>query len=297
MRFLIIIFIVYGLWIPIGQGQDLEKVEIVTHNVAPNVFMLVGEGGNIGVLTGEDGVLVIDDQFAELAPKIKLAIARLNPNEIRFVVNTHLHGDHVGGNEALAKDGAIVVAHSNVRERMSTEPPMEGQQREAATNMALPVITFGDQITFHFDDQEIRVFHGPPAHTDGDVAIWIKESNVIHTGDLFVTYGFPYIDETAGGSLNGMIDFLAIILEVIDDQTKVIPGHGPVSSKSDIEEFRAKLMEIRSKILPLIQAGKSLDEIVTINPLAEYDEIWPDSWIKSKDFIATSYNAIKADLE
>lgn len=299
MRSIIVTLLILGLWIAPAQSQDWDKVEITTHKVASNVYMLEGSGGNIGVLPGEDGILVIDSQYPELAPKIKSAIAQISSKEIRFVVNTHWHGDHVGANSAMARDGAIVVAHLNARIRMSTDQFMERQQRDvpALNKEALPVITFEDKIRFHFNDQEILVFHGPSAHTDGDIVIWIKESNVIHTGDVFVTYGFPFIDESAGGSLDGLISFLAEILQAIDDQTKVIPGHGPVSTKADIAEFKARLVEIRDKILPLIQAGKSVDEIIAINPLAEYDEIWPASWIKSDDFITVSYNAIKADLE
>ena len=280
-------------------AQNWDTVKIIPHVVTSGVYMLEGQGGNIGVLTGEDGILVIDDQYPELAPKIMSAIAKISQKDIRFVINTHWHGDHVGGNQALSEAGAIVVAQENVRTRMSTDQFMEWMKRDvpARPKAALPVITFQDRITFHFNNKEILVYHGPPAHTDGDAVIWIKESNVIHTGDTFVTYGFPFIDESAGGSLNGLIAFLGEILEMINDETKVIPGHGPISSRQDIVNFRAKLIEIRGKILPLIEAGKSRDEVITENPLSYYDDNWSTGWIKSKDFITLVYAGLKADLE
>jgi len=197
----------------------------------------------------------------------------------------------------FAKEGAVILAQDNVRKRMSTGQFMEWIERDVAPypKAAMPIITFQDQITFHLNDEEVYVFHSAPAHTDGDAVIWFKTSNVVHMGDIFVTYGFPFIDVSAGGMLNGMIEFQGKVLEMINDQTKIIPGHGPVSTKSDLEKFRNQLIDIRSKIMPLIEAGKTQDEVITENPIAEYDELWPTGFVKSKDFILLVYRGLKAD--
>ena len=278
-------------------SQDWDSVQVKTHKINDRISMLEGRGGNIGVLSGEDGIMMIDAQYAELNAKITNALAAISDKDIRFIVSTHWHFDHVGGNELFAKEGAVILAQDNVRKRMSTGQFMEWIERDVAPypKAAMPIITFQDQITFHLNDEEVYVFHSAPAHTDGDAVIWFKTSNVVHMGDIFVTYGFPFIDVSAGGMLNGMIEFQGKVLEMIDDQTKVISGHGPVSTKSDLEKFRNQLIDIRSKIMPLIKAGKTQDEVITENPIADYDELWPNGFVKSEDFILLVYRGLKAD--
>lgn len=277
--------------------QEWDKVEIKTHKINDKISVLFGRGGNIGVLSGKDGVMIIDAQYAELSDKISQAIVEITDKNLKFILSTHWHGDHVGGNELLAKNGAVIVAQDNVRKRMSTEQYMEWVDRQvpAASAAAMPIITFNQQITFHINDEEVYVYHGAAAHTDGDAVVWFKTSNVIHMGDLFVTYGFPFIDVSAGGMLNGMIDFQGKVLEMINDETVVIPGHGPISTKSDLEKFRNQLIDIRNKLMPFVEAGKTQDETISANPLSEYDELWSSGWVKSKDFILLVYAGLKAD--
>lgn len=276
-------------------SQDWDSIEIKTYKINDKISVLEGSGGNIGVLHGEDGIMIIDSQYAELNEKITKSLGAISDRELKFIVNTHWHFDHVGGNELLAKDGAVILAQDNVWKRMSTGQFMEWIERDipAFPKAALPIITFKNEITFHLNDEEVYVFHSGPAHTDGDAAVWFKTSNAIHMGDTFVTYGFPFIDVSAGGTLNGMIAFQGNVLKMIDDQTKVIPGHGPILGKSDLEKFRNQLIEVRSKIMPLIEAGKTRDEVITENPIAEYDEIWPDGFVKSKDFLLLVYQRLK----
>jgi cyclase len=276
-------------------SQDWASVTIKTHKINDKISVLEGRGGNIGVLAGDDGMMIIDAQYAELNAKISQALATISDKGIQFILNTHWHGDHVGGNALLAKDGAVILAQDNVRKRMTTEQFMEWVDRKVppSPKAALPVITFQDQITFHLNNEEVYVFHSAPAHTDGDAVVWFKTSNVIHMGDLMVTYGFPYIDVSAGGMLDGLIEFQGDVLQQINDQTVVIPGHGAISSKSDLEKFRNQLIDIRAKIMPYVEAGKSIDEVIKENPIAEYDEIWPNGWVKSKDFLLLTYRGIK----
>jgi cyclase len=278
-------------------SQDWDSVKIKTHKINDRISMLEGKGGNIGVLAGEDGLMIIDAQYAEISEKNRAAMAAISDKDIRFILNTHWHGDHVGGNEYFAKDGAVILAQDNVRKRMSSAQFMKWVKRDvpASPKAALPTITFRDQITFYLNDEEVYVFHGAPAHTDGDAAVWFKTSNVIHTGDVFVTYGFPFIDYSAGGMLNGLIKFQGKVLSMIDDETIIIPGHGPISRKSDLEKFRNQLIDIRSKIMPLIEAGMTQDEVIKANPIVEYDKIWGTGWIKSKDFLVLVYDGLKAD--
>ena len=280
-------------------SQDWDSVQVKTHKINDRISMLEGRGGNIGVLSGEDGMMMIDAQYAELNTKITNALAAISDKDVKFIVSTHWHFDHVGGNELFAKEGAVILAQDNVRKRMSSDQFMEWVERDvpAYPKAAMPVITFQDQITFHLNDEEVYVFQHVPAHTDGDAVIWFKTSNVVHMGDTFVTYGFPFIDVSAGGMLNGMIEFQAKVLEMIDDQTKIIPGHGPISTKSDLVKFRDQLIDIRSKIMLLIEAGKTQDEVITENPIEEYDEMWPSGFVKSKDFILLVYRGLKADLD
>ena len=213
---------------PVKAQQDLENVQIKTIPVADSIYMLIGQGGNIGVSAGDDGIFLIDDQFAPLTGKIRAAVGKISKEPIRFLINTHWHFDHTGGNENLGKAGVVIVAHDNVRQQMSVDQFIELFNREipASPSIALPVITFNDTTTFHLNGSTIHAFHVEFAHTDGDSVIHFREANVIHTGDVYFNGIYPFIDVDSGGSINGMIAAVNRILALCDDQTKIIPGHG-----------------------------------------------------------------------
>jgi cyclase len=278
-----------------AQEQDFSKVEVKTVPVAGSVSMLQGSGGNIAVLVGPDGVLIVDDEYAPLVPKIKAAVAKLSPKPIRFVVNTHWHGDHTGGNALLGTDGAVIVAQDNVYKRLSTEQ-MNGFSKKtmpAAPAAALPLVTYADGVTFRFDGEEVQVLHVAPAHTDGDSVIWFKKANVVHMGDNFFNGLYPFIDFGSGGSIDGMVADVDLILGRIDDSTKVIPGHGPLASKADLKKFRDMLATISGRVKKAIQDGKTLDQIIAMKPTAEFDAAWGHGFLKPEDFVGLVYSGLK----
>jgi len=231
-----------------AYSQEFDKVQISTIKVAENIYMLQGQGGNIGVCVGEDGVFIVDDQFAPLTAKIKAAIAKLSNKSIRFVINTHWHFDHVGGNENMGEAGAVIVAHENVRKRMSTDQFIEffNKKLPPSPKVALPVITFTQDIAFHLNNEETRIFHATNAHTDGDAIVFFKKSNVIHTGDIYFAGIYPFIDTSSHGSIDGMIKAAKHILSIINDDTKVIPGHGPLSKKAELAEYVEMLVSLNN---------------------------------------------------
>jgi glyoxylase-like metal-dependent hydrolase (beta-lactamase superfamily II) len=213
--------------------QNFDTVQVRTQKVADGVYMLIGAGGNIGLAIGDDAVFVVDDQYAPLTPKVLAAIAALTSKPVRFVVNTHWHGDHTGGNEHMGQAGALLVAQDNVRRRLSTQQVLAffKDTVPAAPAGALPVITFSDTITFHINGDDVQAFHIANAHTDGDAFIVWRKADVVHAGDVFVTYGFPFIDLDSGGSIDGMIAGCDVLLTLGDDSVKIIPGHGPLSER------------------------------------------------------------------
>jgi len=261
-----------------AQMGDPSKVTLKTTPVAGNVSMIEGAngfaGGNVGVCVGDDGVLVIDDELQPLTPKLRTALAALSKKPVRFVLNTHVHGDHTGGNEALGAAGAVIVAHYNVRRRLSAEQFMEflGQKKTipASPAAALPVVTFNDDLTFFFNGDEIHIFHVAPAHTDGDAIVHFKKANVIHMGDTLVG-GYPIVDVSSGGQYEGFITAADRALALADDATKIIPGHGPVMGKADLQAWRDMLVKIRERIATLAAQKKTLDEIKAAKPTAEFD--------------------------
>ncbi|MGK7391721.1 MAG: MBL fold metallo-hydrolase [Candidatus Cyclobacteriaceae bacterium M2_1C_046] len=289
---LLFIFIFTPLFFFQAQSQEVNMEPV---KVKDNIYMLKGRGGNIGVSFGKDGVLVIDNQFEDMVPQIKAAIKGITDKEIRFVVNTHYHGDHTGGNKIFGEEGKTIVAHKNVFNRLNTEQYSKFRDRTtpAAPEAARPIITFDHYVTFHLNDETIQVMHFNKAHTDGDAVVYFEDANVIHAGDLYVTYGFPFIDADSGGSLNGFIDTLDKILLLINDETVVIPGHGELSSKKDVEVFRNKLADIRDRIQKEVAAGKDLTAVIAANPLEPYEAEWGKSFIKSKDFITLVYPEFK----
>ncbi len=246
--------------------QDFSNVEIVPHHVAGSVYYLEGQGGNIGLSIGEDGVVMIDDQYAPLTEKILAAIATLNDGEIRFLINTHVHGDHTGGNENLGKMGVLILARDEIRVRLSAQAP----------EAALPVLTYSESITLHLNGEEVYAFPAPPAHTDGDTFIYFKDSDVIHSGDVFRTTAFPVIDTNNGGTLNGTLEALGILIGVAGPNTRIVPGHGVVSSRGDVMGFRDMVLDVVERVAPLVERGMSYEQVAASNPTAAYNARYGD---------------------
>jgi len=281
------IFCIVLLSVSSAFGQDYDKVQIKTVKTSGNVYMLMGSGGNIGVLAGDDGVFLVDDQFAPLTKKIKDAIGKISDKEIRFLINTHWHFDHVGGNENLGETGSVIIAHENVRKRMSTDQFIEFFQKKvpASPKVALPIITFTQDLMFHLNGEDIHVFHVNNAHTDGDSIVYFRNSNVIHTGDIYFAGIYPFIDTSTRGSVNGVIDAAQHVLSIIDDDTKVIPGHGPLSNKAELSDYVDMLISMRAKITKQISDGKTLEEIQKTKPAQEFDEKWGHGMLTSDKFV------------
>ena len=277
-------------------GQAAPEVEIGVVEAAEGVYMLTGEGGNLGISVGEDGVFLIDDQFAPLTAKILAAIATVSDQPIRFLVNTHWHFDHTGGNENLGKAGVVIVAHDNVRQRMSAGGLIEffENQIPPAPQAALPVITFADSVTFHWNGDELHVFHVPPAHTDGDSVIHFRRANVVHTGDLYFNGLYPFIDNSSGASVDGVIAAAERIHGMIDDQTRIIPGHGPLSNRAELATYIEMLKGVRANIGALVEAGKSLKEVLAAKPTAAWDEKWGMTFLKGEQFTSIVYENLAA---
>ncbi len=265
--------------------QDEVQIRVVP--VAGNVSMLMGQGGNIGLSTGPDGAFLIDDQFAPFTDTILATVATLTDEPVRYLVNTHWHGDHTGGNENMGKKGVVLVAHDNVRVRMSTEQFMEtfNNRVPASPEAALPKITFTDTVSFHWNGDTIRAFHVEPAHTDGDVILHFVDANVFHMGDTFFHGNYPFIDTSSGGRIQGVIDAADQVLALCDGDTKIIPGHGELATPDDLRDYRGMLVTARDAIAALMAEGKSAEEIVAAKPTAELDAKWgggfmaPDMWV------------------
>lgn len=275
--------------------QDFSKVEIQTVPVAEGVHMLIGSGGNIGVSTGADGVLVVDDQYAPLTDKIRAAVSAIKNEPIKLVVNTHWHGDHTGGNENLAGTGSVIVAHENVRRRMSKEHvnPFFNRTTPPSPKMALPVITFTEDVSFHLNGDELYVFHVDPAHTDGDSIIHWKKANVFHMGDNYFSGGYPFIDLSSGGHIDGVIAAADKVIGLANDASKIIPGHGALSTKKDLIAWREVLKTVRGRIQTLITEGKSLDEVKAAGPTKEWDAAMGQGFIKGEQLTEFVYRSLK----
>lgn len=267
-------------------AQDYSKVEIKTEKLSSTTYMMTGAGGNLGVSVGADAVFVIDDQFAPMTPKIKAAIRKLTNKPVKFVLNTHWHGDHTGGNENFGKAGALIVAHDNVRKRLTKEQFIEffGMRTPPAPKAALPVITFSTDTTFHINGDEVFAFHVALAHTDGDAIVHFRNSDVIHMGDTFFNKLYPFIDTASGGTIDGVIAAADRVLAIAGDNTKIIPGHGPLASKADLKNYRDMLATIAARVKAQIKEGKKLEEIVASKPSADFDEAWGKGFIPGAKF-------------
>ncbi len=280
---------------PAAQAQqDFSQVEIRAEKLNDTTYMLMGAGGNIGLSVGEDAVFIIDDQFAPLVPKIKAAIARITPKPLQFVLNTHFHFDHTGGNEALGKEGAWIVAHDNVRRRMSSDQLISfiGARQPASAKSGLPVITVAGSISFHINGDEVHAFHVPNAHTDGDLIVHFRKGDIVHMGDVYFNGFYPFIDSSSGGSADGVLAAVDRVLALATDKTKIIPGHGPLASKKDLQAYRDLLATVTQRIKQLRRDGRSDEQIRAAKPAADFDAKYGGGFIKPEQFVQMMLGAI-----
>lgn len=271
-----------------------EEVQITTEQVRDDLYVLFGQGGNIGASIGEDGIFLIDDQYAPLTEKIRMALSKLSDKPVRFVINTHWHGDHTGGNENLGKAGTIIVAHDNVRVRMkaSDMDKVAKGEMEMIRKDALPVITFNQELSFHLNGHEARAIHVKNAHTDGDSIIYFKDTNSVHMGDTFFNNRFPFIDVNSGGSVDGVLAAVDKVLALSDDETRIIPGHGPMANKKDLESYRMMIQTVRDRVAKLKAEGNSLEATIAAGPAKDFAEKWDWAFIKADRFVSSVYNSI-----
>jgi cyclase len=276
-----------------AEAQNFDSVKIRITKVAGSVYMLEGAGGNIGALIGNDGIILVDDQFAPLSEKIKTALATINNKPIKFIINSHFHYDHSDGNKTLGGEGAIIVAHENTRKRLTIDNliPIFKTEMKPYSYDALPKITFSQSVTFNMNNETVEVFHVKNAHTDGDAMIYFKESNVVHTGDVYVRYGLPFIDENNGGNVDGMIEAISNLLKKINDDTKIIPGHGAISNKKEMQKYKDMLQTVRDRVDAGMKAGKTIDQIIDSNPAKEFNGVFDKI-----EFVRIVYNSIKKQL-
>jgi len=282
--------------LPAAAQQDFSQVEIKTTKLGDTTYLMEGAGGNLGLSIGADAVFLIDDQFAPLSEKIQAAIAKLTSKPVKFILNTHWHFDHTGGNENFGRAGAIVVAHENVRKRMSSEQFIEflKMTEKPSPKGALPIVTFAGSVTFHLNGDEMRALHVPRAHTDGDAIVHFVKTDVIHMGDIYFSGMYPFIDTSSGGSIEGVISGCDRALAIAGDATKIIPGHGPLSNKAELKAYRDMLATVAQRIGKLVADGKSVEEIAASRPTADLDEKWGKGFIKPDQFAQmVAHNILK----
>lgn len=274
-------------------SQGWENVKISVEEVSQSVYLLKGKGGNIGVCIGEDGVLLIDDQFAPLSDKIDSTIKTLSQKELIYLINTHWHGDHTGGNENFAQKGATIIAHENVRTRLSTDQVRPfGPPTLASPPSAWPTLTFNEKMNVHFNGQDIHLIHIHNAHTDGDAFVYFSNANVLHMGDCFFNNRFPFIDREMGGSVNGAIKAVELAMMMIDEDTKIIPGHGDLADKSDLLRYYNMLITMRDRIKSVIKQNITEDQL-NFDTLTLGYETWGEAYINDEKMVKTFYRDLK----
>jgi cyclase len=279
-----------------AQGQqDFSKVEIKANKVSNTFYTLDGQGGTIGVLTGPDGVFMVDTQFAPLSEKIIAAVKKVSNNApIRYVVNTHVHGDHTGGNENLAKTGAVLLSRTELRYRLAHPAPgANGQPGTPAPPAALPMVTYDGPVTFHMDGEDVQLIPIPHAHTDGDTLVVFPNNDIIMTGDFYRSVQYPNIDRANGGSLRGMLEGLAMVIGLAGPKTKIIPGHGDTVDRNAVMAHRDVILAVRDKIAPMVSQGKSLQDVIAAKPTAEFDAKVANSNTTSERFVTQVYQELK----
>jgi cyclase len=292
---LLVVLVGFAACRAVSQDADFSKVQMKVTKVAGNVYLLQGAGGNIGASVGDDGIVIVDDQYAPLAEKIQAALEGITDKPVRFVINTHYHEDHTGGNAYFQKEGPI-IAQDNVRKRLQ-----EGSDtgngatihvpHPPAAKAALPIITFDHEVTVHLNGEDIRALHFPAGHTDGDSIIFFPKANVVHMGDDFVTYGFPFIDVNSGGSIDGMIDAVEKVITQLPADVKVIPGHGPLSTLDDVRSYLKMLKETREVVQQSLKQGKTLEQMKQgkiLDPWKKYS----GEFISEDVFLDTLYNSL-----
>ncbi len=310
MRTIILRTMMRRLWIPFAvcmfagslaaaQHDDLSKVEMKVTKVAGSVYMLEGAGGNIGASVGDDGIVIVDDQYAPLAEKIQAALKGITDKPVRFIINTHYHGDHTGGNAYFQKQ-APIIAHDNVRKRLESAGGAGNggsihMDTKPVEKEALPILTFDHDVTVHLNGEDIRALHFPAGHTDGDSIIFFPKSNVVHMGDDFVTYGFPFIDVESGGSINGMIDAVVQVISQLPKDVKIIPGHGPVSSVDDVWSYLAMLKGTRDAVETAIGKGETLEQMKKAKILDQWKKHSGD-FVSEDAFLETLYNSLTGKM-
>lgn len=276
-------------------AQNVDKVQVKTIKLSDNAYMLTGGGGNLALSVGDDAVFLVDDQYAPMTPKIKAAVAAISAKPVKFVINTHWHGDHTGGNEAFGKSDTVIVAHENVRKRMSSDQLITflNMPVKASPKPALPVVTFTRDVTFHLNGDELHVYHAPNGHTDGDAIVTFKKDKLVHLGDLYFNRLYPFIDISSGGSVDGVIAAVDKVLAESDDATRFIPGHGALGSKADLVAYRVMLATIAIRIKALVKDGKTLAQAQAAKPTFDFDPVWGKGFIKPDQMVEMLYQDLK----
>jgi cyclase len=296
LRWTLLVVVSFGSLPARAQFGDPLKVTLKVTPVANGVSMIEGAngfaGGNVAVTVGDDGVFVIDDELAPLSPKLKAALASLSKKPVRFVVNTHWHADHTGGNPAMAAAGAVIIAQDNVRKRVSVDQVRQFMGKQMTTPalplVAQPVVTFTEDVTLHLNGDDVHVIHVPAAHTDGDSIVHFKKANVIHAGDAVIP-GFPLVDVDSGGTFDGFIGAADKVLSLADDNTKIVPGHGALMTRADVVAFRQMLIEARSRVTKLMAAKKTLDEAKRAKPLDDMEAKWGQGFVHGDWVVESIY--------
>jgi len=280
---------------PVAAQANYDTVKVQTIPAGPGVYMLLGAGGNIALSVGDDFAFLVDDQYAPLSEKILAAVKAVTSKPIRFLINTHWHGDHSGGNENMNNAGVIIVAHDNVRTRMSSEQFIAAFNSKvpASPKGALPVVTFSQSVAFYNGGETIHVVHVPPAHTDGDALVHFVRGNTIHMGDNFFNGRYPFFDLSSGGSFEGVINAVNSAMPYVNDSTKVIPGHGPLAGKTELVAYRDVLVKVRDRVAALIKQGKTREQVIAAKPSAEWDATWGSGFMKPDVFLGMVFDSMK----